>query len=95
MSERPKWAFLTSHGFVLLEVTRNPDATVREIAGRAAVTERQAHRILADLVDAGYLLRERIGRRNHYRVNRKQPMRHASVGMHPVADLLEAFRPHA
>jgi DNA-binding MarR family transcriptional regulator len=91
MSERPKWAFLTSHGFVLLEVARNPNATVREIAARAAVTERQAHRVLADLVDAGYLLRERVGRRNRYRINEKQPMRHASVRMHPVEDLLEAL----
>ena len=92
MSERPKWAFLTSHGFVLLEVARNPDATVRQIADRATVTERQAHRVLADLVEAGYLLRERVGRRNHYRVNGRQRMRHGSVDMHPVADLLEALR---
>jgi DNA-binding MarR family transcriptional regulator len=91
MSERPTWAFLTSHGFVLLEVARNPDATVREIAGRAGVTERQAHRVLSDLVDAGYLLRERVGRRNRYRVLSRQRMRHASVDMHPVADLLEAL----
>jgi DNA-binding MarR family transcriptional regulator len=91
MSDRPKWAFLTSHGFVLLAVARNPDATVREIAERVAVTERQAHRVLADLVDEGYLVRERVGRRNRYRVNRKQPMRHSSMEMHPVADLLAAF----
>jgi DNA-binding IclR family transcriptional regulator len=91
MSERPKWAFLTSHGFMLLEVARDPDATVRELAERVAVTERQAHRVLSDLVEQDYVLRERVGRRNRYRVNRRKAMRHGSVQMHPVGDLLEAF----
>jgi DNA-binding IclR family transcriptional regulator len=91
MPERPKWAFLTSHGFMLLEVSRNPDATVRELAERVAVTERQAHRVLSDLVDQGYLLRERVGRRNRYRINRRKSMRHDSVQMHPIGDLLQAF----
>ena len=48
--ERPAWTFLTSHASVLLEVARAPDATVREIAKRSDLTERQAHRVLADLV---------------------------------------------
>ncbi|HVU76315.1 MAG TPA: helix-turn-helix domain-containing protein [Gaiellaceae bacterium] len=94
MPERPKWAFLTSHGFMLLEVARNPDATVRELAEGVAVTERQAHRVLSDLVDQGYLLRERVGRRNRYRINRRKSMRHGSVQMHPIGDLLEAFNSH-
>jgi DNA-binding IclR family transcriptional regulator len=63
MAERPRWTFLTSHASVLLEVAREPEATVREIAERAGLTERQAHRVLADLVEGGYLQRERVGRR--------------------------------
>jgi DNA-binding MarR family transcriptional regulator len=92
MAERPAWTFITSHGSVLLEVARSPDATVREIAGRARVTERQAHRVLADLEASGYLVRERVGRRNHYRVNPEGPMRHPSVATHSIGELLSALQ---
>jgi DNA-binding transcriptional ArsR family regulator len=92
MTDRPGWVFLTSHGFVLLEVARAPDATVREIAERVGLTERQAHRVLADLVDAGYVERRRVGRRNHYRVDESVPMRHPIVADRRVGELLAAFR---
>jgi DNA-binding transcriptional ArsR family regulator len=92
MAERPRWTFLTSHASVLLEVAREPDATVREIAERAGLTERQAHRVLADLVEGGYLHRERVGRRNHYRVDHARPLRHPSVADRRVGELLEALR---
>jgi DNA-binding IclR family transcriptional regulator len=91
MRQRPRWTFLTSHASVLLEVAREPDATVREIAERAGLTERQAHRILADLVDGGYLHRERVGRRNHYRIDDALPMRHPSVADRRVGELLKAL----
>jgi predicted ArsR family transcriptional regulator len=64
---------------------------VREIAERAGLTERQAHRVLADLVADGYLQRERVGRRNHYRVDHGRPMRHPSVSDRRVGELLEAL----
>ena len=73
---------------MLVEVARTPDATVRELAERAALTERQAHRVLSDLVDEGYLVRERVGRRNHYRVNEGAAMRHPSVASHRIGELL-------
>jgi DNA-binding MarR family transcriptional regulator len=88
---RRTWAFVTSHGAMLVEVARTPDATVRELAERAALTERQAHRVLGDLVDEGYILRERVGRRNRYRVNEDAKMRHPSVSSHRVSALLGAL----
>ena len=91
MAGHPPWTFITSHGSVLLEVARAPDSTVREIAERSELTERQTHRVLADLVDAGYLHRERHGRRNHYRVNPGAPMRRRSVAGRRVGDLLDAL----
>jgi len=91
MAERPAWTFLTSHASVLLEVARAPDATVREIAARSDLTERQAHRVLADLVDAGYIERQRHGRRNRYRVNAALPLRRSSVADRRVGELLEAL----
>ena len=92
MPERPSWTFLTSHGFVLLEVTRAPGATVREIAQRSGLTERQTHRVLADLVEARYVLRQRVGRRNHYRVDDSLPMRHPILAGHRIGELLTALR---
>lgn len=85
------WAFLSSHGVMLLEVSRTPNATVRELAERALLTERQAHRVLADLVEGGYVARERVGRRNRYRVNRDARMRLPSFAMFPVRELLDAL----
>ena len=85
------WTFVTSHAVLLLEVKRNPDSTVRQLAERAGLTERQTHRVLADLVDSGYLERERHGRRNHYRVNDRAPMRHPSVRTQEIGDLLAAL----
>lgn len=90
---RQKWAFITSHGVVLIEVARQNNATVREIAQRAGLTERQAHRLLADLVGEGYLLRERVGRRNRYRVNRTMPMRHPALLDYRVGELLKVLVP--
>ena len=87
----PRWLFLTSHGLILVHVSGNPDATVRSIAEHVGVTERQAHRVLADLVEAGYLERSRVGRRNHYRIDEKVRMRHPEHAHHEVGELLRAL----
>jgi predicted ArsR family transcriptional regulator len=89
MAGERRWAFITSHGVVLLEVAREPNATIRQIAERAGLTERQAHRVLADLAEEGYIVRERVGRRNRYNVNASRPLRHPSVAARRIGDLLE------
>jgi DNA-binding MarR family transcriptional regulator len=88
-----RWNFVTSHGVVLIEVFRDPNATVREISERVGLTERQSHRVLGDLVAEGYLVRERVGRRNAYRINEAQPMRHPTVAAHRIGELLAALAP--
>jgi DNA-binding MarR family transcriptional regulator len=85
------WTFVTSHAVLLLEVKRAPHSTVRELAARAGLTERQTHRVLSDLVEGGYLDRTRVGRRNQYRVNESAPMRHPSVRTQEIGDLLKAL----
>jgi len=92
VAEPRRWAFITSHGAALIEVSRHPNATVREIAEQIGVTERQAHRIIGDLVEEGYVVRERVGRRNRYRVHAARPMRHAMMADHHVGALLDALR---
>jgi DNA-binding IclR family transcriptional regulator len=88
---RPTWFFVTSHGVLLIEVSRTPDATVRDLSARAGLTERQTHRVLNDLVDEGYIMRERIGRRNRYRVNERASMRHPAVKNHRIGELLSVL----
>ena len=89
-SERPAaWTFLTNHTQVPLCIDENVDVTLREVAERVGVTERAAQRIVADLVEAGIIDRRRIGRRNHYLVNRQAAMRHAAQAEHRVGPLLD------
>jgi DNA-binding transcriptional ArsR family regulator len=85
------WTFLTSHGLVLIHLARNRDATVRELADSTGLTERQTHRVLADLEETGYIERRRVGRRNRYVVNEAHPLRHPSLAKHQVGRLLAAL----
>jgi DNA-binding IclR family transcriptional regulator len=62
------WSFLSNHGRALLCITQNPDARLREIATELGMTERHAYAIVADLTDAGYVVKEKDGRRNRYQV---------------------------
>ena len=64
----PPFGFLTNHGLVLLCIAHDPGARMRDIAAAVEITERAAQRIVADLIEAGYLDRERVGRRNRYTV---------------------------
>lgn len=82
---------LTSHGHVLVEIARNPNALVRELAAAAGITERATAMIIADLVDAGYVTRERVGRRSRYGLHLDRGFRHAAqrdLKVGPFLDLL-------
>ena len=57
------WTLLTGHGHVLVEIARNPQARIRDIAAAAGITERTAQAIVADLEAAGYITRTRTGPR--------------------------------
>lgn len=69
-----EWSLLTNHANVLLCVTREPDIRLRELAVEVGISERAVKRIVADLEKAGYIARERHGRRNHYNVNAHAPL---------------------
>ena len=70
------WRFVTNHTQVLLCIASDPDIRLRDVAETVGITERAAQRILADLVEAGFIERQRVGRRNRYLVNRNRQMRH-------------------
>jgi DNA-binding Lrp family transcriptional regulator len=89
------WSFLTNHARVLLCIAENPSARVREIADRVGVTERAAHRIINDLVAAGYVSRQRVGRRNRYTVRRDLPLPDRLSRTQPLGELLTILAPAA
>src|ERR1700760_326537 len=70
----PGWTFLTNHAQVLVCIAHDPGIRLRDIGDRVGITERAAHRIVAELADAGYITRERNGRRNHYTINTQFPL---------------------
>lgn len=90
---RPPWTFLTNHGHVLLAVTRSRDARVSEIAAQVGITGRATLTILKDLESAGYLSRQRNGRRSHYTVDGHRPFRHPAVAAHEIGELLAVLAP--
>lgn len=83
------WKFLTNHALVLICVTRNEAMRLRDIADAVGITERATHAILADLVEGGYVIREKAGRRNVYAVVAEGPLRHPLVDHHQVGGLLK------
>jgi DNA-binding IclR family transcriptional regulator len=85
------WTFLTNHAHVLLCVADNPNVRLRDVAVQVGITERAAQRIVTELEEAGYLEREREGRRNVYRLNTAMPLRHPLDSAHRIDELLAAF----
>jgi len=86
----PSWTFLTNHAHVLVCLTGDPDLRGWEIARRVGITERGVQKIVADLVQEGYLTRERVGRRNRYTVNADIALRHPLESHQSVGELLAA-----
>ncbi len=70
----PRWTFLSNHGRALLCIARDPDVRLREIAASLDITERSAYGLVSDLADAGYIEKERDGRRNRYRIEEDLPL---------------------
>ena len=68
------WGFLTNHARVLLSLARDPGARLRDIAAGLGITERSAHAIVADLAEAGYVVKQKDGRRNRYQIEAHLPL---------------------
>lgn len=87
------WTFLTNHAHVLLRVSRDPGIRIRDLADDVGITERAAQRIIADLVEAGYLTRTRTGRRNIYQLRPELPLRHPLERDHHIGEILTVLQP--
>jgi hypothetical protein len=86
------WTFISNHAQVLLMVARHPEATVAEVAQAARITERSAYRMLADLQQAGYVRRRKVGRHNSYTIDPELPLRDPILQDEVVDDLIALVR---
>ena len=68
------WGFLTTHARVLLCIAHDPGARLRDISASLGITERTAHGIITDLAEAGYVVKQKDGRRNRYQVQAHLPL---------------------
>jgi predicted transcriptional regulator len=83
------WSFLTNHARALLCIAADPGARLRDIAAAVGITERRAHAIITDLVDAGYVVKDRNGRRNQYRIQTDLPLRDPINRQRTIGELLD------
>jgi predicted transcriptional regulator len=90
-----EWTFLTNQALVLLEVTRDPQCRISDLAERVGITERTVRSVLKDLIDAGYLQRTKVGRSYCYTVRRTGRFRHPRVEALNISDLLDLVPPEA
>ena len=86
------WTFLSNHTHVLVLLARDPDALLRTVAAEVGITERAVQRIVGELAESGYLHIERVGRRNHYRIVDRLPLRHPVEANTTVRDLLQLLK---
>ena len=82
------WSFLTNHARVLVCIAHDPGVRLRDLAATLEITERRAFGIVNDLTEAGYVVKQKEGRRNRYRIQNHLPLREA-VGERKIGEVLE------
>jgi len=83
-----EWSFLTNHARALLFIAHDREVRLRDLAAVLGVTERTAYGLVVDLTDAGYLIKEKDGRRNRYQIQAHQPLRDSMARERTVGELL-------
>jgi len=82
------WSFLTNHARALICIARDPGVRLRDMAAALGITERRAHDIVTDLTDAGYVVKEKDGRRNRYRIETDLPLRESLSAERTIGEVL-------
>ena len=84
----PSWTFLTNHARVLLCIAHDPGVRLRDIAARLGITERSAYGIVTDLTQAGYIVKQKDGRRNRYQIQAHLPLPEATSRERTLGEVL-------
>ena len=84
-----EWSFLTNHARALLCIADDPGVRLRDIANALGITERSAYAIVADLTAAGYVAKEKEGRRNRYEIQTHLPLPESTSREHTLGEVLD------
>lgn len=84
----PSWSFLTNHARVLLCIAHDHGVRLRDVAANLGITERSAHAIVTDLTEAGYVVKQKDGRRNKYQIEAQRPLSEAGTQAPAVGEML-------
>lgn len=82
------WSFLTSHARVLMCIAHDPGARLRDIAAGLGITERSAYGIVTELAEAGYVVKQKDGRRNRYQIQAHLPLPEPTSRERTVGEIL-------
>ncbi len=85
------WSFLTNHARALVCIAHDPDTRLRDLAAALDITERTAYGIVVDLTEAGYLVKERDGRRNRYHIQEHLLLRESISRERTIGEVLDVF----
>jgi DNA-binding transcriptional ArsR family regulator len=86
-----KWSFLTNHARALVCIAHDPGVRLRDIAAALGITERSAYTIVAELADAGYVVKEKDGRRSRYEIQGHLPLRGSIGRERAVGEILDVL----
>jgi DNA-binding IclR family transcriptional regulator len=84
-----EWSFLTNHARVLVCIAHDPGARLRDIAATLGMTERRAYGIVTDLTEAGFVVKEKDGRRNRYQIQAHLPLRDTVSRDRTIGEVLD------
>jgi hypothetical protein len=82
------WSFLTNHARVLLRIAQDPGTRLRDLAATVGITERRAYSIVTDLTAAGYVVKQKDGRRNRYQIQAHLPLPEPASREPAIGDVL-------
>jgi DNA-binding IclR family transcriptional regulator len=85
----PGWSFLTNHARALACIAHDPGVRLIDIASTLGITERNAFSIVTDLTNEGYVIKEKDGRRNRYRIEAEATLDETVGRKQTVGELLE------
>jgi Mn-dependent DtxR family transcriptional regulator len=84
-----EWSFLTNHARVLTCIAHDPGVRLRDIAATLGITERSAFGLVTDLTAAGYVVKEKDGRRNRYKIQTDLPVRERVGRQRTIGEVLD------
>jgi DNA-binding MarR family transcriptional regulator len=82
------WSFFTNYARALICIARDPGLRLRDLAAALDITERRAHGIVTNLVEAGYVVKKKDGRRNRYRIETQLPLRESISAERTIGEVL-------